>query len=153
MKRVQLTEDGLEEVEKLLIEKGLLATGNLYDVENTQVVHHLDQALVAVFARKRDTGLYRQGRQGRDHRRIHRPHDGRAALVERAASGGRGQGKAVKIEPGKPDHGFDHFPELFPDVSQTGRHDRHGRHRSGRVLGHLQGRRGRNPHQPAGRPH
>ena len=55
VKRVQLTEDGLEEVEKLLIEKGLLATGNLYDVENTQVVHHLDQALVAVFARKRDT--------------------------------------------------------------------------------------------------
>jgi preprotein translocase subunit SecA len=55
VKRVQLTEDGLEQVEQLLIEKGLLATTNLYDVENTQVVHHLDQALVANFARKRDT--------------------------------------------------------------------------------------------------
>jgi preprotein translocase subunit SecA len=55
VKRVQLTEDGLEEVEKLLIEKGLLATDNLYDVENTQVVHHLDQALAANFTRKRDT--------------------------------------------------------------------------------------------------
>ena len=55
VRRVQLTEDGLEEVEKILAEKGLLATGNLYDVENTQVVHHLDQALVANFARKRDT--------------------------------------------------------------------------------------------------
>ncbi|MDC8753109.1 preprotein translocase subunit SecA [Erythrobacter sp. sf7] len=55
VKRVQLTEDGLEEIEKLLLEKGLLATNNLYDVENTQVVHHLDQALVANFARKRDT--------------------------------------------------------------------------------------------------
>ena len=55
VKRVQLTEEGLEEVEKLLLEKGLLATENLYDVENTQVVHHLDQALVANFARKRDT--------------------------------------------------------------------------------------------------
>ena len=55
VKRVQLTEDGLEEIEKLLLEKGLLATSNLYDVENTQVVHHLDQALVANFARKRDT--------------------------------------------------------------------------------------------------
>ena len=54
-KRVQLTEDGLEEVEKLLIEKGLLASENLYDAQNTQVVHHLDQALVANFARKRDT--------------------------------------------------------------------------------------------------
>ena len=55
VKRVQLTEEGLEEVEKLLIEKDLLATTNLYDVENTQVVHHLDQALVANFSRKRDT--------------------------------------------------------------------------------------------------
>jgi preprotein translocase subunit SecA len=55
VRRVQLTEDGLEEVEKILAEKGLLATSNLYDVENTQVVHHLDQALVANFARKRDT--------------------------------------------------------------------------------------------------
>jgi preprotein translocase subunit SecA len=55
VRRVQLTEEGLEEVEKLLIEKGLLASTNLYDVENTQVVHHLDQALVANFARKRDT--------------------------------------------------------------------------------------------------
>lgn len=55
VKRVQLTEDGLEQVEQLLIEKGLLATSNLYDVENTQVVHHLDQALAANFTRKRDT--------------------------------------------------------------------------------------------------
>ncbi|MFL0671941.1 MAG: preprotein translocase subunit SecA [Erythrobacter sp.] len=55
VKRVQLTEDGLEQVEQLLIEKGLLATTNLYDVENTQVVHHLDQALAANFTRKRDT--------------------------------------------------------------------------------------------------
>ena len=43
------------QLEQLLVAKGLLATGNLYDVENTQVVHHLDQALVANFARKRDT--------------------------------------------------------------------------------------------------
>ncbi|MFN4240610.1 MAG: preprotein translocase subunit SecA [Erythrobacter cryptus] len=55
VKRVQLTEEGIEEVEKILIAKGLLATSNLYDVENTQVVHHLDQALIANFARRRDT--------------------------------------------------------------------------------------------------
>jgi preprotein translocase subunit SecA len=54
-KQIQLTEDGTEEVEKLLIEKGLLETENLYDVENTQVVHHLDQALKAVHMFKRDT--------------------------------------------------------------------------------------------------
>jgi len=54
-KQIQLTEDGLEEVEKLLMEKGLLETENLYDIENTQVVHHLDQALKAVHMFKRDT--------------------------------------------------------------------------------------------------
>ncbi|WP_086608353.1 preprotein translocase subunit SecA [Erythrobacter donghaensis] len=54
-KRVQLTEEGLDEVERILAEKELLATDNLYDVENTQVVHHLDQALAANFTRKRDT--------------------------------------------------------------------------------------------------
>ncbi|MGB3469607.1 MAG: preprotein translocase subunit SecA [Erythrobacter sp.] len=53
-KNIQLTEDGLEEVEQLLIKKGLLETDNLYDVENTQVVHHLDQALRAVHMFRRD---------------------------------------------------------------------------------------------------
>ncbi|MEO1648706.1 MAG: preprotein translocase subunit SecA [Pseudomonadota bacterium] len=53
-KNIQLTEDGLEEVEQLLISKGLLETDNLYDVENTQVVHHLDQALKAVHMFRRD---------------------------------------------------------------------------------------------------
>ncbi|SMQ74272.1 protein translocase subunit secA [Altererythrobacter xiamenensis] len=54
-KNIQLTEDGTEEIEKLLIEKGLLETDNLYDVENTQVVHHMDQALKAVHMFKKDT--------------------------------------------------------------------------------------------------
>ncbi|MDG5748562.1 preprotein translocase subunit SecA [Qipengyuania sp. XHP0207] len=54
-RNIQLTEEGTEEVEKLLIEKGLLETENLYDVENTQVVHHLDQALRAVHMFKKDT--------------------------------------------------------------------------------------------------
>ncbi len=53
-KNIQLNEDGLDQVEQLLIEKGLLETDNLYDVENTQVVHHLDQALRAVHMFRRD---------------------------------------------------------------------------------------------------
>ncbi|MEM1052423.1 MAG: preprotein translocase subunit SecA [Pseudomonadota bacterium] len=53
-RNIQLNEDGLDEVEKLLMEKGLLETDNLYDVENTQVVHHLDQALKAVHMFRRD---------------------------------------------------------------------------------------------------
>lgn len=54
-RNIQLTEEGTDEVEKLLMEKGLLQTENLYDVENTQVVHHLDQALKANVMFKRDT--------------------------------------------------------------------------------------------------
>src|SRR5690606_9666701 len=45
---------GVEQVEQMLIADGLLATDNLYDVENTQVVHHLDQALRANVMFKRD---------------------------------------------------------------------------------------------------
>jgi preprotein translocase subunit SecA len=53
-KNIQLNEEGLDKVEELLMEKGLLETDNLYDVENTQVVHHLDQALKAVHMFRRD---------------------------------------------------------------------------------------------------
>jgi len=54
-RNITLTEDGVEEVEKMLQEAGLLQTDNLYDVENTQVVHHLDQSLKANVMFKRDT--------------------------------------------------------------------------------------------------
>ncbi|MBN9507313.1 MAG: preprotein translocase subunit SecA [Altererythrobacter sp.] len=53
-KNISLTEEGAEHVEQLLETSGLLATDNLYDVENTQVVHHLDQALRANVMFKRD---------------------------------------------------------------------------------------------------
>ncbi|MEP7221120.1 MAG: preprotein translocase subunit SecA [Novosphingobium sp.] len=53
-KNINLTEDGVERVERMLEEAGLLIGSNLYDVENTQVVHHLDQALRANVMFKRD---------------------------------------------------------------------------------------------------
>src|SRR5690554_1759806 len=53
-KNVQLTEEGVEYVEQLLIDEGTISTDNLYDVENTLVVHHLDQALKANVMFKRD---------------------------------------------------------------------------------------------------
>jgi preprotein translocase subunit SecA len=53
-KSVVLTEDGVEKAERILENAGLLEGSNLYDVENTQVVHHLDQALKAVVMFKRD---------------------------------------------------------------------------------------------------
>ena len=53
-KSISLTEDGVERVERMLEEAGLLVGSNLYDVENTQVVHHLDQSLKANVMFKRD---------------------------------------------------------------------------------------------------
>jgi len=52
---VVLTEDGTEKMERLLEDAGLLHGSNLYDFENTLVVHHLNQALRANVMFKRDT--------------------------------------------------------------------------------------------------
>ncbi|SOB86994.1 protein translocase subunit secA [Sphingomonas guangdongensis] len=54
-KSVVLTEEGTERAERLLEAAGLLQGANLYDFENTQVVHHLNQALRANMMFKRDT--------------------------------------------------------------------------------------------------
>ncbi|PZT88495.1 MAG: preprotein translocase subunit SecA [Citromicrobium sp.] len=54
-KNITWTEEGTDAIELRLREAGLLETENLYDVENTQVVHHLDQALKANIMFKRDT--------------------------------------------------------------------------------------------------
>jgi preprotein translocase subunit SecA len=54
-RNVVLTEDGNERAERLLEEAGLLVGSNLYDYENTMVVHHLDQALKAQVMFKLDT--------------------------------------------------------------------------------------------------
>ncbi|MGP1282750.1 MAG: preprotein translocase subunit SecA [Parasphingopyxis sp.] len=51
---VTLTEDGTEKAERLLEDAGLLEGANLYDYENTLVVHHLQQALRANTLQKRD---------------------------------------------------------------------------------------------------
>ncbi|MGY4395996.1 preprotein translocase subunit SecA [Sphingomonas sp. UYAg733] len=54
-KTIILTEDGTEKVERMLENAGLLEGQNLYDFENTQVVHHLNQALRAIVMFKADT--------------------------------------------------------------------------------------------------
>jgi len=53
-KNITMTEEGVEWAERQLEAAGLLVGSNLYDVENTQVVHHLDQALKANVMYKRD---------------------------------------------------------------------------------------------------
>ncbi|HYI43579.1 MAG TPA: preprotein translocase subunit SecA [Sphingomicrobium sp.] len=51
---VVLTEDGTEKAERLLEEAGLIEGRNLYDITNTQVVHHLNQSLKANVMFKKD---------------------------------------------------------------------------------------------------
>ncbi|QDP18734.1 preprotein translocase subunit SecA [Sphingomonas xanthus] len=53
-KSIVLTEDGTEKAERMLEAAGLLEGTNLYDIANTQVVHHLNQALKANKMFKRD---------------------------------------------------------------------------------------------------
>jgi preprotein translocase subunit SecA len=54
-KSINLTEDGTEHVERLLEDAGLLQGSNLYDIENTQIVHHVNQALKAIVMFRIDT--------------------------------------------------------------------------------------------------
>ncbi|HTI01343.1 MAG TPA: preprotein translocase subunit SecA [Acidisoma sp.] len=55
-RQVTLTEDGADRMEQRLRDTGLLKTGNLYDLQNVSLVHHLNQALRAhkIFARDVD---------------------------------------------------------------------------------------------------
>ncbi len=60
---VSLTEPGSEQVEDMLREAGVLTEGNLYDIFNVSVVHHVQQSLRAhiLFARDVDY-IVRQGK-------------------------------------------------------------------------------------------
>jgi len=53
-KSVVLAEEGTEKAERLLEGAGLIEGRNLYDIANTQVVHHLNQALKANVMFKKD---------------------------------------------------------------------------------------------------
>src|SRR4051794_7942675 len=53
-KSVVLTEEGTEKAERMLEAEGLIEGRNLYDIVNTQVVHHLNQALKANVMFKKD---------------------------------------------------------------------------------------------------
>src|ERR1043165_7496258 len=53
-KSIVLTEEGTEKAERMLEDAGLIEGTNLYDIANTQVVHHLNQALQANVMFKKD---------------------------------------------------------------------------------------------------
>ncbi len=54
-KQVMLSEEGIEKAERLMRESGLLKEGNLYDIGNVTLVHHLNQALRAHLIYRRET--------------------------------------------------------------------------------------------------
>ncbi len=88
-KTVAITEQGVAKAERFL------GIDHLYRAENGHLVNHLIQALrarVAVQARRRLRG---DRRRGQDHRRVHRAHPRRPALVGGPAPGGRGEGGRV----------------------------------------------------------
>ncbi len=53
---VTLTESGVERIEQLLRDNGIMTAGSLYDIHNVSLVHHVNQALRAhkLFARDTD---------------------------------------------------------------------------------------------------
>ena len=143
---ITLTESGAEKIERILREHGLLKGENLYDYENTAIVHHVDQALRAQRMFERDTHYIVK--------------DGKVLIIDeftgpeverRAAPGGGGQGRG-RDPVGEPDPRLDHLPELFPHVSQARRDDRHRGHRGGGIRRDLRSRRDRDPDQSAGAP-
>ena len=101
---------------------------------------------VALQARRRLRG---GRRRGEDHRRVHRPHPRRPALVGGPAPGRRGEGGRARPG-GEPDARDDHAAELLPHVRQARGHDRHGPHRGDRVHEDLQAA-GRRRSRPTGR--
>ena len=144
---VTMTEAGMEKMEQMLrgadLLKGehALRRGERLDRPSRQPGAARAQAVPA------RQGLHRAQRRGRDHRRVHRPHDAGAALFGRAAPGAGGQG-APADPAGEPDARLDHLPELLPHVREARRHDRHGADRGGRVHRHLQSRSARGADQP-----
>ena len=55
VRAVTLTDSGVEHVEKLLAEEGLLSEGSLYEIQNVSLLHHVNQALRAHTLFQRDT--------------------------------------------------------------------------------------------------
>ncbi len=56
LRTATLSEEGNDRLEEVLLEKGLLKEGNLYDAENATLVHHINQGLRAhkLYQRDRD---------------------------------------------------------------------------------------------------
>ena len=117
-----------------MLEAGLLqGRTSLYDIENTSLVHHVNQALRANMLFQRDIDyIVKDGKVIIIDEFTGRMMDGRASPMGFTR---RLRQKKASRSSRKPDAGVDHFPELFPHVSQAFRHDRNGSDRSDRIRG------------------
>ncbi len=136
------SDEGIDHVEQLLARvQGLNFTGSVYDPQNLQLTHYLDNALKAQFLFQRDDQyiVNAEGEivivdefTGRS--------DAGSPLLRRSAPGDRSEGG--RAHPARERHaGPHHLPELLPDVREAGGHDRHRLDRAGRVPEDLQPRR------------
>ena len=148
-KSIVLTEDGTEKAERMLEAAGLIEGHNLYDIANTQVVHHLNQALKANKMFKRDIDYIEK--------------DGKIVIIDeftgRMMDGRRwsdGLHQAVEAKEGvqiEPENQtlasitFQNYFRMYPKLSG---HDRHGADRGARILRHLPHERGVDPDQCPG---
>jgi preprotein translocase subunit SecA len=119
-KSIVLTEDGTEKAERMLETAGLIEGQNLYDIANTQVVHHLNQALKANKMFKRDIDYI-----VKDDKVIiiddSRPNDGWAPLVRRASPGSQPRKAADRAR--EPDAGLSlsrTISACIPSAGMTG---------------------------------
>ena len=53
IKMLYLTDEGIDLIEKLAIQKGILKNNNFYDPANLNLVHHINQALKGNFFSKK----------------------------------------------------------------------------------------------------
>jgi preprotein translocase subunit SecA len=148
-KTIILTEDGTERAERLLEAADLLQGANLYDFENTQVVHHLNQSLRANMMFKADTDyIVKDGKVVIIDEFTGRMMDGRrwSDGLHQAVEAKEG----VTIEPENQTMASITFQNYFRMYPKLCRHDRHRGDRGGRILRHLQDERRDDPHQRAG---
>ena len=131
-----LTEEGVAKAEKFL------GIDNMYELQNIDLLHGVEQALRAHALYKRDVDYMIKDGQVL----IVDEFTGRVLpgppLVRRPPPGGRGEGER-QDRAREPDARDDHAPELLPPLRKALRHDRHRRHRSRRVPPDLQARRRR----------
>jgi preprotein translocase subunit SecA len=148
-KSVTLTEEGTERIERVLEAEGLLVGSNLYDFENTQVVHHLNQALRANVAYKLDVDYIVKGGKVI----IIDPFTGRMMDGRRWSDGLHQAVEAKERQKIEPENQtlasitFQNYFRMYPKLSgMTGTAATGSR----RILRHLQDERGHHPDQQSG---